>query len=165
MALPSPGEERCYSHLPTPLGAALVVTGRFGLCGLYLPDHGPAPEPGLGWQQDDAPFVSLRAQLDEYFAGTRTAFDLEMDPKGTPFQRSVWSALCTIPYATTVGYGELAASIGRPTAARAVGAANGANPISIVIPCHRVIGANGGLTGYGWGVEQKAWLLGHELAR
>ena len=83
----------------------------------------------------------------------------------TAFQRAVWFALTTIPYATTRGYGAVAASIGRPTASRAVGAANGANPISIIIPCHRVIGADGSLTGYGWGVPQKAWLLAHESAR
>jgi methylated-DNA-[protein]-cysteine S-methyltransferase len=154
-----------YSYLPTPLGPALVVSAADALIGLYLSDHGTTPVPGPEWRRDEVPFVTVRAQLDEYFAGRRTTFDLALAPHGTPFQRAVWSALSTIPYATTVGYGTLAAAIGRPSASRAVGAANGANPISIIIPCHRVIGADGSLTGYGWGVEQKAWLLAHELAR
>jgi methylated-DNA-[protein]-cysteine S-methyltransferase len=117
------------------------------------------------WRADEGAFEALQRQLEEYFAGRRTTWDLELRPSGTPFQLAVWSALRDIPYGATVGYGELAAHIGRPSAARAVGAANGANPISIVIPCHRVIGADGSLTGYGWGVEQKAWLLAHERAR
>jgi len=102
-------------------------------------------------------------QLGEYFAGTRTEFDLPLHPLGTPFQLAAWDALRTIPYGETRSYGEQAAAVGDRRKARAVGAANGQNPIPIVVPCHRVVGANGHLTGFGGGIETKAWLLDHEL--
>jgi methylated-DNA-[protein]-cysteine S-methyltransferase len=102
------------------------------------------------------------AQLAEYFAGTRRTFDLPLAPRGTGFQRIVWHALAKIPYGETRSYGELARAIGRPAASRAVGAANGKNPLSIVVPCHRVVGASGELTGYAGGVATKRWLLDHE---
>lgn len=109
---------------------------------------------------DTATFAAVVVdQLDDYFAGLRTDFDLMVAPRGTPFQLDVWRALTTIPYGETVSYGELAARVGRPTAARAVGAANGQNPISIIVPCHRVIGASGDLTGYGGGLDRKSLLL------
>src|SRR6202012_510460 len=108
--------------------------------------------------------AQARAQIEEYFAGTRRDFDLPLAPRGTAFQRSVWHALATIPFGVTTTYGEIAAAVGRPTASRAVGAANGQNPIAIVIPCHRVIGANGTLTGYGGGLPTKEWLVRHERA-
>jgi methylated-DNA-[protein]-cysteine S-methyltransferase len=115
---------------------------------------------GEAAREDDTPVLAAtRAQLDEYFAGNRTEFDLPLRLEGTPWERRVWEALLEIPYGTTQSYGELAARIGAPGAARAVGAANGRNPISIVVPCHRVIGASGALTGYGWGVERKSALL------
>jgi methylated-DNA-[protein]-cysteine S-methyltransferase len=120
--------------------------------------HGPhevAPE----WVRDDAPFAAAHAQLDEYFAGDRTEFDLPLHPSGTPFQLKVWDALRTIPYGEVRSYGEIAEQIGKPGAARAVGLANGRNPISIIVPCHRVIGASGALTGYGGGLERKQALL------
>jgi methylated-DNA-[protein]-cysteine S-methyltransferase len=101
----------------------------------------------------------LRRQLGEYFAGRRRAFDLELAPRGTPFQLAVWQALRAIPYGETRSYGEVALAVGRPDAVRAVGAANGANPLPIVVPCHRVIGADGSLTGFGGGIEVKAYLL------
>lgn len=104
-------------------------------------------------------------QLDEYLTGGRTSFDLPLDPHGTDFQRTVWSALRRIPYGTTSSYAEQAAMIGRPTAVRAVAAANGRNPLSVIVPCHRVIGANGTLTGFAWGLEAKRWLLAHEGGR
>lgn len=103
-------------------------------------------------------------QLDEYFAGKRAEFDLPLAPKGTEFQLKVWMALRSIPPGETTSYGAMAEMIGKPTASRAVGAANGKNPISIVVPCHRVIGANGTLTGYGGGLKRKAWLLNHETS-
>ncbi len=103
-------------------------------------------------------------QLEEYFAGSRTEFDLPLAPRGTPFQLKVWMALRSIPPGETTSYGAIAEEIGKPSASRAVGAANGKNPISIVVPCHRVIGANGTLTGYGGGLERKAWLLDHETS-
>ena len=108
---------------------------------------------------DAAPFPLLRRQLAEYFAGERTAFELPLAPAGTPFQRGVWDALLAIPYGETRSYGELAAAVGKPGAARAVGRANHDNPIGVVIPCHRVIGAGGSLTGYAGGVERKRYLL------
>ena len=106
----------------------------------------------------------MRRQLEEYFAGERSSFDLPVAPAGTPFQQGVWAELQRIGYGTTITYAELAARIGRPTAIRAAGAANGANPVSIVIPCHRVIGSNGTLTGYGGGLEAKRFLLDLERA-
>lgn len=119
-----------------------------------------APE-GLG---DDSGFDAVRAQLDEYFGGGRTCFDLPLAPRGTPFQRSVWAALLTIPYGETRSYGQIAASLGAPTASRAVGTANGSNPLPIVVPCHRVIGSTGTLTGYSGGLERKRHLLDLETA-
>jgi methylated-DNA-[protein]-cysteine S-methyltransferase len=112
---------------------------------------------------DDAWFKDVVAQLDAYFAGELSAFELEMNMLGTPFQRNVWTQLCEIPYGETISYGELAQRVGNPNAARAVGLANGRNPIAIIVPCHRVIGANGSLTGYGGGLERKTWLLKHEI--
>jgi len=104
----------------------------------------------------------VAGQLDEYFAGTRQDFNVALELRGSPFQVEVWTALQAIPYGETTSYAGIAGAIGRPAAVRAVGAANGRNPISIIVPCHRVIGADGSLTGYGWGVEHKAWLLDHE---
>jgi methylated-DNA-[protein]-cysteine S-methyltransferase len=106
----------------------------------------------------------VRRQLDEYFDGRRTVFTVPLRLVGTPFQVAVWEALLQVPYGATTTYGDLAARLGRPTASRAVGAANGRNPVSVIVPCHRLVGADGGLTGYGWGVERKAWLLAHEQA-
>ena len=107
----------------------------------------------------------LTTQLRAYFAGQRKTFDVELAPKGTPFQLAVWNALLEIPYGDTISYSELASRIGKPSAMRAVGTANGANPIPVIIPCHRVIGANGSLTGYGGGIERKQWLLALEGRR
>jgi methylated-DNA-[protein]-cysteine S-methyltransferase len=114
------------------------------------------------WQRDDRAFAIARAQLGEYFAGERFEFDLPLGATGTQFQRKVWSELCRIPYGATASYGELARRVGQPGAARAVGLANGSNPLPIVVPCHRVIGADGSLTGFGGGIERKRWLLVHE---
>jgi len=105
---------------------------------------------------------ACRTQLEEYFAGTRTVFDVPLVLEGTIFQNEVWTALRNVPYGRTCSYGELARRIGRPAAVRAVGAANGANPVSIIIPCHRIIGGNGSLTGYGGGLWRKKWLISHE---
>ena len=128
------------------------------LVALWLPNAEP-PDVRLGSSR-----VLARAakQLDEYFAGTRRTFELPLAPRGTGFQQRVWRALCAIPFGATCSYGELARAIGPPAASRAVGAANGKNPIAIVVPCHRVIGANGTLTGYGGGLATKSWLLDHE---
>ena len=113
-------------------------------------------------RMNPAPFAAVIAQLDEYFAGTRKEFDIPLAPRGTHFQREVWLALRDIPYGETWTYAKQAVAIGRPSATRAVGAANGRNPIGIVVPCHRVIGADGSLTGYGGGIDRKRWLLAHE---
>lgn len=151
-----------WSRHPSPIGNLLLV-GRPGvLTGLYVADHDRCPPVAPGWVEDDSVFDEAHRQLGEYFEGTRHAFDLRTEPTGSPFQRQVWEALLDIPYGYTASYGDIARRVGRPTAPRAVGAANGRNPISIVVPCHRVIGANGTLTGYGWGNERKLWLLDHE---
>jgi methylated-DNA-[protein]-cysteine S-methyltransferase len=146
----------------TPMGRFSLFADGGALVGLYFPDRAPAlaAREGAG----EAVLDRARAELDEYFAGQRTSFDLPLAPRGTAFQRTVWEALCAIPFGTTRSYGALAAAVGRPKASRAVGAANGQNPIAIVIPCHRVIGADGSLTGFGGGMDRKEWLLRHEHA-
>jgi methylated-DNA-[protein]-cysteine S-methyltransferase len=147
---------------PSPLGDLLLLAGEDGrLRGLYLPDprYGPAPSDR---RPAEAPFAAAREQLDAYFAGELEAFDLDLAPEGTAFQRRVWEELVRIPFGETISYGELARRLGDPKLMRAVGLANGRNPISIVVPCHRVIGANGSLVGYGGGLERKRWLLEHE---
>ena len=151
-----------YTTTTSPLGPLLLVGRGGALTGLFVADHDRCPPPGSGWVADDEALGDARRQLAEYFEGSRTRFDLAIDLAGTPFQLTVWHALLEIPYGETISYGELARRTGRPGAARAVGAANGRNPISVVVPCHRVIGGDGTLTGYGWGTERKAWLLDHE---
>jgi methylated-DNA-[protein]-cysteine S-methyltransferase len=146
----------------SPIGPLLAVARAGALAELWtspVPDHKTALPPG---PRDRELLERTREQLDRYFAGELTAFDLPLDPAGTPFQRQVWDQLLRIPIGETISYGELARRVGRPGSARAVGAANGQNPISIVIPCHRVIGSDGKLTGYGGGLPRKAWLLDHE---
>jgi methylated-DNA-[protein]-cysteine S-methyltransferase len=122
----------------------------------------PSPSARLRMTQDDDAIAEARAQLLAYFRGDRVTFDLRLAPRGTEFQQLVWRALQRIPYGQTRSYAEVAQEIGRAAAVRAVGAANGANPIPIVIPCHRVIGSNGSLTGFGGGIDKKRWLLAHE---
>lgn len=146
----------------TPVGDYVLVMDDGALTGLYRLDQKHFPEPeGLG-ERDDAVGDDVVAQLDEYFAGTRRRFDVVLAARGTTFQRSVWDALMDIPYAKTTTYGELAASMGRPTASRAVGGATGRNPISIIVPCHRLVGSTGQLIGYAGGAETKQLLLDHE---
>lgn len=154
-----------FGYMDTPFGQLLLVGSDDALTGLYVADHERAPRPEPTWVPDEGRLDEARRQLEEYFSGTRTEFDLEVRPEGAPFEQAVWSALREIPYGETTSYGEIARRIGKPEAARAVGAANGRNPVSIVIPCHRVIGSDGRLTGYGWGVDRKSWLLDHEQGR
>ncbi len=149
-----------HAVMDSPIGPITLVGAGGALTGLYMAEHRYAPA-SFG-SRDDAALADAVAQLTEYFAGTRTEFDLELAPTGTPFQRQVWAALREVPYGETTTYGELAATIGRPTASRAVGHANGHNPISIVVPCHRVVGTSGSLTGYGGGLPRKRFLLALE---
>ena len=142
----------------TPLGALRLYADADELVGIDLPGRDAGP----GVEQRSAVLVRAEEQLAEYFAGERRVFDLPLAPRGTGFQTRVWRTLLRIPYGETWSYGELARAIGRPAASRAVGAANGRNPIPIIVPCHRVIGANGSLTGYGGGLPIKRWLLDHE---
>jgi methylated-DNA-[protein]-cysteine S-methyltransferase len=139
----------------------------------FLGEHEPGrrgtpknpEEPEVPEELRGTPLNRVIDQLNEYFSCKRQTFDLELAPRGTPFQLAVWNALLEIPYGETISYAELARRIGKPAAVRAVGAANGANPIPVIIPCHRVIGSNGTLTGYGGGIERKQWLLVHEGRR
>lgn len=151
-----------YRTIDSPIGP-LTLAGRGDvLTNLRMVDQTYEPN-RAGWTLDDRAFPDAVEQLRAYFAGDRTDFDLELNMAGTEFQRRVWQALTTIPYGETRSYGEIAAQIGAAGAARAVGLANGHNPIAIIVPCHRVIGASGGLTGYGGGLDRKRSLL--ELER
>ena len=146
------------SWIDSPVGVLLGVISDGALVGLHFTDDdGPFPEPG--WVEDERAFEGLRRQLDEYFDGRRREFDVPLAPAGTPFQQEVWAALLDIPYGATASYGEVAEAVGRPSAMRAVGGANGANPVPILIPCHRVIAADGTLGGFGGGLERKVLLL------
>ncbi|SDR91132.1 methylated-DNA--[protein]-cysteine S-methyltransferase [Agrococcus carbonis] len=151
-----------HTIIDSPIGPLTLVRGDAGLTGLYMPDHSPAPDEARFGDRDDAAFTDAVQQLGEYWAGERTAFDLPLAGMGTPFQQRVWAALRAIPYGETRTYGWIAEQLGQPTAVRAVGLANGRNPLSIVVPCHRVVGASGALTGYAGGVERKRFLLDHE---
>jgi methylated-DNA-[protein]-cysteine S-methyltransferase len=154
--------------LDSPLGPLQLRAAAGALCGLYLPSS-KHPPPALTAPHADDPasravLAAATQQLRAYFAGQRSAFDLPLAPVGTPFQQQVWKRLQEIPFAQTCSYAALARAVDRPRAVRAVGAANGRNPISIIIPCHRVIGSDGTLTGYGGGEPAKRWLLDHEAA-
>jgi methylated-DNA-[protein]-cysteine S-methyltransferase len=151
-----------FTMIESPIGDLLVGGNGAAIALLYVEVRRWGPEDTKGWQRDDARFAEAREQLDAYFAGKLLSFDLPLAPEGTPFQQRVWSALREIPFGDVVSYSDIARRIGAPAAVRAVGAANGRNPISIMIPCHRVVGANGSLTGYGGGLERKRWLLAHE---
>ncbi|WP_346777647.1 methylated-DNA--[protein]-cysteine S-methyltransferase [Rhodococcus sp. HNM0563] len=153
---------RTHTVIDSPIGELTLVNTDGVLSGLYMPDHHPAPDRNSFGPQSAAGFEDATGQLREYFDGTRTAFTIPLAPAGTEFQRTVWAALLAIEFGTTSTYGEVAAAIGRPTAVRAVAAANARNPLSIVVPCHRVIGSSGKLTGYAGGVERKLFLLEQE---
>jgi methylated-DNA-[protein]-cysteine S-methyltransferase len=156
------GPQRVHTVMDSPYGPLTLVAADGRLAGLYMEQHRHRPSPATFGPRDDAPFGGVRTQLTEYFEGRRTVFDLPLHQAGTPFQQTVWRGLLDIPFGQTWSYGQLAAHIGRPGAARAVGLANGRNPISIVVPCHRVIGSSGSLTGYGGGIERKRRLLDFE---
>jgi len=154
----------CYRMVDSPVGM-LTLAGSDGALGHVVLEHAAHPPRDRSrWVEEPTAFGEVIAQLEEYFAGERTGFDLVLRPEGTVFQRKVWDSLSRIPYGETRTYGEIAQAIGRPGAARAVGLANGRNPIAIVVPCHRVIGADGSLTGYGGGLDVKRALLDLERA-
>lgn len=156
----------CFRYLSSPIGTLLLTSNGQGLNGLHMTglagDRAPVPE--AAWKQDDTAFVSVVQQLEAYFAGEALSFDVSLVMDGTSFQRRVWQELCQIPYGRTISYIELARRVGHPRASRAVGGANGKNPIAVIVPCHRVIAAGGGLGGYGGGLDRKRWLLDHEAA-
>jgi methylated-DNA-[protein]-cysteine S-methyltransferase len=151
-----------YDFLDSPIGPLVIVCDEDALTALLLPKNGKPGHIAPEWQRSSSHLREVRAQLAAYFAGKLLTFDVPLAPRGTEFQRSVWDELLRIPYGDTMSYIELARRIGNPAAMRAVGAANGANPIAIIVPCHRVIGADGTLTGYGGGLPAKRWLLDHE---
>lgn len=152
-----------YSLCPSPVGPWLLVSDGLALTGVYPESHRALPDTA-GWTRDDSFFAGVRDQLAAYFAGRLTDFTVELAPQGTPFQQRVWKALRQIRLGQTTTYGALASHLGSPSSSRAVGAANGKNPISLLIPCHRVVGSNGALTGYAGGAELKQWLLEHEAS-
>lgn len=148
-----------YTTFESPIGELLAVGDGQALHGLYMQEGRTRRAVEPGWEAAAEPFAGVRAQLAEYFTGQRRTFDVPLATAGSPFQRRVWHALREIPYGQTTSYGELARRIGVPSASRAVGVANGHNPIAVIVPCHRVIGADGSLTGYGGGLERKRLLL------
>lgn len=153
-----------YTFVNCPVGRLVVRGDGQFVTGLYLPHHKGWHGPDLAWQQSDAPFNAVKKQLAEFFAGERQQFAIPIRLEGTEFQNRVWQELQRIPFGATITYAQLARRVGRPTASRAVGHANGCNPISIIVPCHRVIGSKGDLTGYAGGVDKKRWLLDWERA-
>lgn len=155
-----------YLEYVSPLGTLLICAGDKGLRGVYFEQHQYFKGP-QDWIRDlrHPQLLQAASQIDEYFAGRRKDFDLPLDPCGTPFQRAVWDALLALPFGQTTSYGAIAAKLARVRAVRAVGAAIGRNPLSIIIPCHRVLGANGDLSGYAGGLERKRYLLDHEQRR
>lgn len=154
-----------YALMESPVQQLMLTSNGEALTGLRMIEHRHAPEMTTAWKQDDDahPFAETKRQLAAYFNGELTDFDVPLQLPGTAFQQLVWQELQKIPFGQTMSYGEMARHIGKPKACRAVGAANGRNPVSIIVPCHRLIGSNGKLTDYGGGLKRKAWLLAHEL--
>lgn len=153
-----------YAFMSSPIGSLLLAGDGERLSHLGFPSGKGTITPHESWHREDDAFAAAKEQLQDYFDGRRETFQLPLAPQGTPFQMEVWRELANIPFGTTISYGELARRIGRPAASRAVGAANGSNPIPIILPCHRVIGSNGSLTGFGGGLATKKWLLALEKA-
>ena len=153
-----------WHEIDSPVGRLLLASTGEALTRVHFQAGPRALRPAQEWCREAAPFVHVQTQLTEYFRGARRTFELPLAPEGTPFQRRVWRALCAIPYGETLSYGELARRLGLVSGARAVGLANGANPLPIVVPCHRVIGADGTLTGFGGGLPIKRALLALEGA-
>ena len=158
----TPNGTTYFTNFNSPIGDLLLTGNGETLTGVWMQDAKYPERPGPQAREDASVFKTARQQLDAYFAGELTDFDLPLSLAGTEFQQRVWKKLCEIPYGKTWSYAQLAGKIGNPKASRAVGLANGRNPIPIIVPCHRVIGANGTLTGYGGGLPRKHWLLAHE---
>ncbi len=161
----TPSDELRAATMGSPVGELRIVASNDGVRAVLWPDDDPerVPVPSLvASDESHNVLAQARQELEEYFAGERQQFDVPLDPAGTAFQREAWIALRGIPYGETVSYGEQAERMGDKNKARAVGAANGRNPISIIVPCHRVVGSNGSLTGFAGGLEAKRWLLAHE---
>jgi methylated-DNA-[protein]-cysteine S-methyltransferase len=148
-----------YTTIDSPIGQLLLLSDGEALRGLYMQEGRKPATINPNWVCSTEPFADVTAELNEYFAARRTVFDIPLVLEGAPFEREVWHALREIPYGETVSYGEIARRVNQPSAARAVGLANGRNPIAVIVPCHRVIGADGTLTGYGGGLERKRLLL------
>ncbi len=155
-------KQMIFATMDSPLGEILLAGNEYGLTQVAFQDGESPLSPAADWQRDDAVWATAVSQLTAYFAGELQTFDLPLAPKGTPFQQKVWAHLQTIPYGRTITYGTIAQELGNPNSSRAVGAANGRNPIAIIIPCHRVIGSNGKLTGYAGGLLVKEALLALE---
>jgi len=155
---------RYYDTLESPWGGVLIAASERGLSGVYFDRQKYRPRRGADWRHapGNRHLKRARKQLAEYFAGERREFDLELDPAGSPFQKRVWKAISGVPYGETISYGELARRAGLPEGARAAGAATGRNPIGVVVPCHRIVGADGKLTGYAGGLDKKRALLALE---
>jgi methylated-DNA-[protein]-cysteine S-methyltransferase len=153
-----------YTEMESPLGTLQLTADDGALTGVHFPGqkHDRPPKPGWRRTDDEPVLAQARHELNEYFAGRRTRFDVRLDPHGTTFQRAVWQALLAVPFGSTSTYGAIAEAIRKPNAVRAVGAAVGANPIGIIVPCHRIIGRDGTLTGYAGGLDRKAKLLALE---
>lgn len=153
-----------YTEMASPLGRLQLTAEGGALTGVHFPGQKHDRPPQRDWQRaDDEPVLAqARRELTEYFAGQRTRFDIRLDPRGTTFQRAVWQALLAVPFGSTSTYGDIAQAIRKPSAVRAVGAAVGSNPIGIIVPCHRIIGRDGTLTGYAAGIDRKAKLLALE---
>lgn len=159
---PSLDTSIAYAHFDSPVGRLLIAGDGELLHLISFPSGSRTWHPEQEWRKDEKPFKQAFKQLDQYFSGKRRGFDLPLHFAGTPFQNTIWKRLLKVPYGTTTTYRDLAIALGRPAASRAVGAANGANPFPIVVPCHRVLGSNGSLTGFGGGVDVKRFLLAHE---
>jgi methylated-DNA-[protein]-cysteine S-methyltransferase len=153
-----------YDVVPAPIGRLIVASDGDAVAGVWMANASPSDESWERQRGSDAMLMETRKQLTAYFTGKLRAFDLPLAPNGTEFQRKVWMALTKIPYGETISYADLARRIRSAAAIRAVGAANGRNPIPIIVPCHRVIGSDGSLTGFGGGLDRKRWLLAHEGA-
>ena len=148
-----------YGYVESAIGDLMLVGERDALYGLYFSTGNKARGADAAWRRSDATFRGVAQQLQEYFAGSRKSFDVALEPRGSDFQRSVWRALRKIPYGEVRSYADIAAAIDRPKAVRAVGTANGSNPLAIIVPCHRVVGKDGSLTGFGGGLPAKRYLL------